>query len=328
MTIKLAVIGLGWAGQFHASAIANHPQAELAAVVDTNEERAAAFAKKYGVSSYPTLEALLEAKPDIDGACVCTLPDTHIRLTETLVERGKHVLCEKPMGREPEPIRKLIALADEKGAIVGVNYNQRYAVSYQMLKRLIQGERLHLIQISMQQNGPVTKSDLVGDYFLISDSCCHLIDTLLFLNGAIDSVHVFGSRIGSEIVSDVVVGLLFANGTVGMMTHTFTGGIYETQHPFQRLDLTTDKARYTVENMYDGLNVFPHDELYRKTWVPSIFEHRDYASTMVASVTAWIDSVVNHERAPVGLMEAYLNAAVVQACIESLKTGVPVKVSH
>lgn len=279
-----------------------------------------------GIPHFRSPEELSRSGIEYDGALVCTLPDTHITFCRYFMERKKHVLCEKPMGRSADNIKGLIDCSKQFGVVAGINCNQRFAPACGKVKeRIASGEKVHLIQISMQQQGPVRKSDHVRDYFLITDACCHLIDTLRYLNGEIAAVHAFGKRIDSDIVSDVVVNMEFANGSVGTMTHTFVGGVHETQHPFQRLDLSTNKARYTVDNMMDRLQIFPHEERYHHTWIPSAFEARDYGMTMIASVTAWIDSVIDGADAPVSLWDAYCNARITEACIESLETGKAVR---
>src|SRR5690606_2242058 len=125
------------------------------------------------------------------------------------------------------------------------------------------------------------------DYLLLSDACCHMVDSLRFLNGEIETVHAFGQRIDSEIISDVTVNLKFLNGSIGSMSHTYVGSYLRPgQHPFQQIDVSTDRARYKVDNLMDRLTIYPHKELYSNSWSPSVFEARDYSMTMTESVMA------------------------------------------
>ncbi|XID90399.1 Gfo/Idh/MocA family protein [Paenibacillaceae bacterium WGS1546] len=319
---KVVIIGAGWAGRHHAHAIYEHPDTELAAIVDHREEAAGALASKLGgVPFFPSLEQLELHRIEYEAAVICTLPDTHALYGKALLERGKHLFCEKPAGKGSAEILELLELARSSKGIAGVNYNQRFSPCYRKLKLGIQDEKPHLIAISMQQQGPVKQSSLAHPYFIVTDSCCHMIDTLRYINGEIGSVYASGKKIDSEIVSDVVVNLEFQNGSIGVMTHTFVGGVHESQHPFQNFELTTDKARYEVRNMLEELRIYPHFSMERSTWAPSVFEHWNYTESLRSSIHAWIERLTAQELAPVDLRDAYRNALVVEACVQSLETG-------
>lgn len=330
MKLKLVVIGCGWAGKFHAVGIQRDPNAELVAVVDKDTNKAKTFSDIFQVPYYNSVDKLLKDKNiEFQGACICTLPDTHFELCNKMIDKGKHVFCEKPLERNAERIEQLIELSDKAAIKFGVNHNQRFAPTIKEAKKLINRDSyVHMIHASMYQNGPKDSSDLVNDYFLITDSCCHLFDTLVYLNGNISKVQAFGKRINSNILSDVTVNIEFANGSIGTLMHTFVGGIQESQHPFQRYEVTTNVARYTIENMYDGLYIYPHKDLYRKIWEPSVFEERDYGASMIESIQAWIKSVIQSKAIPVGLEEARRNALIVQACIQSLEIGDVVSIQY
>lgn len=329
MSIKVVVIGLGWAGQIHAQAVQKHPQTELTAVVDNNSGNPALLElRRSNIPRFGSLDELHQNGIHYDGALICTLPDTHTVYMNDLIERQKHVLCEKPLSRSAEEILRLINKPRDAGLKIGVSNNQRFAHPYARIKACLrQDERVHMIQVAMQQNGPVTKNFNVGEYFLITDACCHMLDTLMYLNGGIKSVFAFGKKIDSEIISDVTVSIEFENGSLGTMSHTFVGGKNHTQHPFQTLEISTSRARYLAMNMVDSLQIFPHDDMYSSYWSPSVFMERDYQSTIIASVNAWIDSIVKDIPVPVNLMDAYSNARVIEAVISSIKTGKAVQIN-
>lgn len=323
MNIKLVLVGAGWAGKFHVEAVHRHPYARLIAIIDEDERKSREITTRMGdIPVFSSIKLFLESGILFDGALVCTLPDSHIAISRTFISLGKHVLCEKPMGRSSREIQSLIELASQNNSIVGVNYNQRFAQAIQKLgTHLNANEQVHIIHAAMHQKGPVNNSEHTHEYFLVTDACCHLIDTLLYLNGGIKQVHAFGSKLDSEIYSNITVNLLFQNGSVGSMTHTFVGGLLDSQHPFQRYDVSTDRARYTVDNMVDTLTIYPHQEQHSSQWSPSVFEQRNYESTMLNSVSAWIDSILNNEPAPIGLAQSFQVARVVEACISSLQSG-------
>ncbi|GIQ68805.1 gfo/Idh/MocA family oxidoreductase [Xylanibacillus composti] len=326
--LNVIIVGAGWAGNLHAEAVCRHAGANLAAIVDQDEAKARDLSRRMGhVPVFGSAAQCMEAGIPFDAALLCTLPDTHVELAESLIRQGKHVLCEKPMGRASAPIAALIKLAQLNRVNVGVNFNQRFSPAIRELKaRLDSDGTVHLAHASMHQHGPVHITDHTHEHFILTDACCHLLDTLMYLNGPIESVHAFGSKIASEIYSDVSVNLRFHNGSIGSMTHTFVGGLHESQHPFQRFDVSTGKARYTVENMLDSLTIYPHPDSFSQRWMPSVFRPRDYASTMLEAVSAWLDSVIGNKEAPVDLSCAMENARVAEACVQSLVQGKTVHV--
>lgn len=87
----------------------------FAAVASRSQEKADAFAERYGAEkAYGSYEAMA-ADADIDIVYIGTPNDSHITLTKLYLNAGKHVLCEKPMGVNQKQVEEMAALAKEKG---------------------------------------------------------------------------------------------------------------------------------------------------------------------------------------------------------------------
>ena len=67
--IRFGILGCGVIADYHAQAIKSLDNAELVGVADLNAERAAIFAEKYGVKSYPNDRQMLD-DPSIDAVCI------------------------------------------------------------------------------------------------------------------------------------------------------------------------------------------------------------------------------------------------------------------
>jgi predicted dehydrogenase len=93
--LRVLLVGAGAIAHTHVAAIAASKRVALAAVVDPALERALALAATAGVPAYRSL-AEVPASLDAEIAIVCTPPSTHEALVIALLERGLHVLCEKP----------------------------------------------------------------------------------------------------------------------------------------------------------------------------------------------------------------------------------------
>ena len=77
--------------------------------------RAEAYARAHGLErAHGSYEALLE--DDAIEAVYVSLPNSlHVEWTLRALEAGKHVLCEKPLSRDPEPVERVFDGADERG---------------------------------------------------------------------------------------------------------------------------------------------------------------------------------------------------------------------
>lgn len=133
--MKAAVIGAGNIAQTHGEALrmAGIP---IAAVVDVQEEQARSFAEKWNVPVYGTDPSLLYAQ-EIDCVHVCTPPNLHFEMVRSLLEAGKHVLCEKPLCFDTEEAKILQNLAAEKKLSCAINLNVRFHMACQKARKII-----------------------------------------------------------------------------------------------------------------------------------------------------------------------------------------------
>ena len=326
--LRVAVVGCGWAGEWHAVAISRHQGAELCAVVDEEESKAKTLSAKHQVPWFASLSDLLKSSVQVDAVSICTMPASHVRLSVECIEAGKHVFCEKPLCRDRRETTDLVDALKESDVRFGVNYNQRHSPLVRELAQKMQSEGgAHVLHAEMHQQGPVSQSERINDYFLLTDSCCHIIDTLVFLNGPIQQVFAMGARLDRSILSDVTANIRFSNGSLGSFEHSFVGA-RAGQHPFHLLDVTTAKARHVLHDLYDGLHTYPHDEMQATHSRLSVFSQRSYGDSMVRSVHSWLDRLGDDEPAETGLAASMHNLDVVAACIESIESGNVVDIAN
>ena len=117
--MRLAVVGAGWAGDRQARAIADHPTAELAAVIDPDLLRARKIAESYGDSRTVVAVDLAEIGT-VDAVVLCTPTALHFDQTMSLIARGIPVLVEKPFTQSLDQARTVAAASAEAGVPVGV----------------------------------------------------------------------------------------------------------------------------------------------------------------------------------------------------------------
>lgn len=136
--MKSAIWGGGNIANTHAAALKARG-IEIAAIVDISEEKAKAFAEKWGIKSYGTDPEILFVE-EITTVHVCTPPNLHFEMVMTLLEHHKNVLCEKPLCFDNEQAELLAKKAEESGLICGINLNVRFHMACQKAKKVVQSE--------------------------------------------------------------------------------------------------------------------------------------------------------------------------------------------
>jgi D-xylose 1-dehydrogenase (NADP+, D-xylono-1,5-lactone-forming) len=102
------------------------PEIDLVGVASRDQQRAEAYARKWGIErAYGSYEELL-ADPDIEAVYI-SLPNTlHSEWSIRSVEAGKHVLCEKPLSRHPEEVEAAFDAAERAGRLLSEAFMYRH----------------------------------------------------------------------------------------------------------------------------------------------------------------------------------------------------------
>ncbi|MBI1370188.1 MAG: gfo/Idh/MocA family oxidoreductase [Planctomycetes bacterium] len=124
-TYRVAIIGVGAIGQLHAKAIGDLDNVELVGGFHTIEAAAQTFAAANRCKGYTNYEQMIdELKPDF--VTICTPSGAHMEPALAAIERGVHVLCEKPLEITLPRIDQMISAAKKAGVTLGGIFPQRY----------------------------------------------------------------------------------------------------------------------------------------------------------------------------------------------------------
>jgi len=136
--LRVAVIGAGrWSAWAHLPGFVRSPLAELRVVCDLDRELAQGRAAQFGIPEVETDYRALLDRDDIDVIDVCTR-DEHEPLVWDVIRAGKHCLVEKPVAHRAEDVRRLDALAREKGRKTKVGLTFRYAPAMRYMMHLVE----------------------------------------------------------------------------------------------------------------------------------------------------------------------------------------------
>jgi predicted dehydrogenase len=123
LSLGVAVVGAGLVGSKRAAAAAS--QSRLEVVADVDEARATELANLYGARHTTRWEAAI-TDPAVDVVAVCTSNKFLAPITIAALAAGKHVLCEKPMGRNVAEAAQIQAAARSAGSVLKVGFTLRF----------------------------------------------------------------------------------------------------------------------------------------------------------------------------------------------------------
>ncbi len=181
---------------------------KLVAVCGRNNDTLSAFAKHYGYSKTFSEWKKLIDDPEISVIDNCAPPELHLEICLLAAEKGKAVICEKPLARTADEAYEMHLAMKKSGQVSMTAFNKRFYPATQFARELVKSGRL----------GKITH--IVGTYYKVEtglgvsiDVGSHLIDMMRFILGEISSV------CGATQSEDSITGCLrFASGAVGTLS--------------------------------------------------------------------------------------------------------------
>jgi len=207
-TVRIGVIGAGVMGERHCRVCANLPRVELVGVADLNEERGRQVAGSYEIEYFPDHRALLF---QVDAVTIAASTPTHYALTVESLERGLHVMVEKPITETIDQAQRLVQMAGERGRVLQVGHIERFNPAFIELKHV--AEDMKLIGVTMRRLSPFDTSNT--DVDVIRDLMIHDLDLAVNVVGLdIEGINAWGRSITTGTIDHAVANLSFRNGPV------------------------------------------------------------------------------------------------------------------
>ncbi len=206
-TIGIGVIGMGWMGQVHARAYMQaamrfpEPAVRPRLVIcsDNVSERAESAKQALGFDESTTDWRAVVEHPDIDLISITTPNSLHVEIASAAAAAGKHIMCEKPVGRYPSETAQIEAAARGAGVLTFVGFNYRWAPLVQHAHKLIADGKLGDLThfrgrfFAMYGSNPYGLMSWrfdknVAGYGVLGDIMAHTADMALFMAGPIKRV--------------------------------------------------------------------------------------------------------------------------------------------
>ena len=326
MTYRVALIGAGNMGNWHAAQWKKIPDAELVGVLDPRTDAARAAGPAY--SDWNTL--LAQAKPDVID--VCTPTPQHLEYVERAAAAGKAIFVEKPLARTVPDCEAAAAAIERANVPAMPGHVLRYFPEYAAAKKLIDSggvgspatvrtaRMAGLPDLGGRANWYADPAQSGG---VVLDMILHDFDWLRWTFGPVSRVFAKGLYGQAEYVGRLdyaLVTLRFTSGVVGHVTGSWAhpGGFRTTlevagdggliEHDSARSAPLTASLKPTAGGGGVGVAVpesptAPHDDPYYQ------------------ELNAFIQALKNGTPPPVTIQDAYEAARIALAALESMTSG-------
>jgi len=204
--LRVAVVGVGYLGRFHALIYSRMPEVDLVGVVDTDAERARSVAEEAGCLPFTDCTELLD---QLDAVSVVVPTTSHLVVATPFLDRGIHMLMEKPIAATSEEGAELVRLARNSGALLQIGHLERFNAGVMALAHRIDQPRY----VEAQRMGGFVER--ATDVDVVTDLMIHDIDIVLSLMGSpLRGVSAVGTPVLTDHVDIASARLEFANGAV------------------------------------------------------------------------------------------------------------------
>lgn len=208
--LRVGVIGVGYLGRFHARIYNDMQGVELVGVADTDRETADRVAGEYGTRALYDPMALLD---EVDVVSVVVPTSLHRQVALPYLEKGVHMLLEKPVASTLEDARVIVEMARKHGATLQIGHLERFNAGIMALADHVNEPRF----IEAHRLGPFVER--ATDVDVVTDLMIHDIDIILSLVGEeLTNISATGTPVLTDHVDIANARLEFANGAVANVT--------------------------------------------------------------------------------------------------------------
>ncbi len=237
--VKIGLVGTSWwAESMYLPALADHPLGRITTICGRNRERADEVARDWGIDEVVTdADELIDR---VDAVIVASSNASHHPITMAAIERGRHVLCEKPLGLDATEADELAAAVDRAGLVSMTPFTYRFMPMARQLRHHLDegfiGRPYHLD--ARYYTGYARDGDYQWRFDraeagsgVLGDIGSHWIDLALYLLGPIEAI---GAVLATTVERDAkpdgstydvgddtaLLTVRFASGATGHLTVT------------------------------------------------------------------------------------------------------------
>jgi predicted dehydrogenase len=208
--LKVAVVGVGHLGRWHADKYAAAEDCELVAVVDTNLDHAREIAHKLGAVAYADYREII---PLVDAISLVVPTSLHYKIAREFLKAGIHCLIEKPIAESVAEATELIDIAKSRELVLQVGHIERF-------NSVMIGIEQHLHQALFLESTRLAPFTLrATDVSVVLDLMIHDIDIILdLIDSPVKQISANGISVLSDNIDIANARIEFENGCVANVT--------------------------------------------------------------------------------------------------------------
>ena len=232
--VNISLIGIGRMGQFHLNVINQINSINLSGIYDSNEKHLNEISSKYNLNSFKSLD---EAIDKCDAVIIASPTKFHFDIAKKSIQKGKHVLVEKPMTENFIQAEELETMVKEKNIIFQVGHVERFNGAVQELHHIIENPYL----IEARRLAPFTPR--ITDVGVVFDIMIHDLDIVTSLvKKPLIRFSASGKRIKTNN-EDIASALLeFEGNTIATISASRV-----TQEKIRTLSISSEEAHFILD---------------------------------------------------------------------------------
>ncbi|EBG5293823.1 D-chiro-inositol-2-dehydrogenase IolG2 [Salmonella enterica] len=332
--LRCGVIGLGRVGKMHVENMYLLPQLDIICAADYFIEEMSDWLYSVNITSgYKNYQELLQ-RDDIEAVFIFTSTDMHEEIVTAAAQAGKHIFCEKPlsMNEDEQASMAVLRKVKEKGVTLQVAFNRRFDPQFHEVFELVRGGKIgrpQMIKIT-SRDPDLLPHDLIKRIGgLIFDFTMHDFDMARFMmQDEVSEVYVKGNTLidpnlkNIDDVDTLAVMLTFRNGGYALIDNS-RRAVYGYD---QRVEVFGSEGMAYADNVSEStVKVFNSQHCIMKNPLPD-FTVR-YREAYRTEILHFIDSVLHHTPVVCTGEDALLAQRIAIAAQQSLKSGLPVKIT-
>lgn len=332
--LRCGVIGLGRVGKMHVENMYLLPQLDIICAADYFIEEMSDWLYSVNITSgYKNYQELLQ-RDDIEAVFIFTSTDMHEEIVTAAAQAGKHIFCEKPlsMNEDEQASMAVLRKVKEKGVTLQVAFNRRFDPQFHEVFELVRSGKIgrpQMIKIT-SRDPDLLPHDLIKRIGgLIFDFTMHDFDMARFMmQDEVSEVYVKGNTLidpslkNIDDVDTLAVMLTFRNGSYALIDNS-RRAVYGYD---QRVEVFGSEGMAYADNVSEStVKVFNSQHCIMKNPLPD-FTVR-YREAYRTEILHFIDSVLHHTPVVCTGEDALLAQRIAIAAQQSLKSGLPVKIT-
>ena len=266
--LKIAVIGTGLVGSFHAETFFRNPNSELIAVCDIDKEKVNKIANRFKCKAYNEFESLINTEK-LDAISIATPEQIRIAPALLAIEKGLKILLEKPLGRNLEDIENLVNKIKNHNKLISVNFILHEDPRYKLMKEKIKNNEIgEIVSCYARRRGNRFGIEIYAPWTdLISSTLIHDIQMVMSINNS-KPERVYAEAVIRECAKfnshDAVMSLIkFTDGSIASFETSWVLPKNQPEPLDPAFHVIGDKGSIIIEGSSMGLQI-QTDKSYMK----------------------------------------------------------------